>query len=102
VARPSVPESVSLCCATTSDELEAPSGTRLEGSVERVTFYNPENGFSVLRVRVRGHREPVVVVGTLPAVQPGERLVLRERWQTDPQHGAQFRPGDNQVSSGVS
>ena len=70
----------------------APTTTHLEGSVERVTFYNPENGFSVLRLRVRGHREPLTVVGTLPAAQPGERLALDGHWQTDPRHGAQFRP----------
>ena len=70
----------------------AEPGERLEGAVDRVTFYNPENGFSVVRLRVRGRREPVAVVGTLPAVQPGERLVLAGRWHTDPRHGAQFRP----------
>ena len=64
----------------------------LEGAVERVTFYNPENGFSVVRLRVRGHREPLAVVGTLPAVQPGERLLLEGYWQTDARHGDQFRP----------
>jgi exodeoxyribonuclease V alpha subunit len=69
----------------------------LEGAIERVTFYNPENGFSVLRLRVRGRREPVSVVGTLPAAQPGERLVLEGRWQTDPRHGAQFRPEHAEV-----
>jgi hypothetical protein len=55
-------------------DLAASNPTHLEGSVERVTFYNSENGFSVLRVRLRGHREPITVVGTLPAAQPGERL----------------------------
>ena len=63
----------------------------LQGTVERVTFYNPENGFTVVRLRVRGRREPVTVVGSLPAVQPGEALDLTGRWQTDPRHGAQFR-----------
>jgi exodeoxyribonuclease V alpha subunit len=74
--------------STSVVELKA---ARLEGSVERVTFYNPETGFSVLRLRPRGRREPVVVVGTLPAAQPGERLTLDGQWQTDPRHGAQFR-----------
>src|SRR5918912_1332799 len=73
------------------------AASTLEGAVERVTFYNPENGFSVLRLRVRGRREPVAVVGTLPAVQPGERLVLAGRWHTDPRHGAQFRPEQAEV-----
>ncbi|MFN8635285.1 MAG: AAA family ATPase [Chloroflexota bacterium] len=69
----------------------------LEGTVERITFYNPTNGFSVVRLRVRGRREPIAVVGTLPAAQPGEILALRGRWQTDPRHGAQFRPTEAEV-----
>jgi len=69
----------------------------VEGVVERVTFHNPENGFSVLRVRIRGRREPSVVVGTLPAVQPGERLILVGRWQTDPRRGVQFRAAAAEV-----
>ena len=75
-----------------SSKTEAPPKTQLAGSVERVTFYNPENGFSVLRLRVRRRREPITVVGTLPSAQPGERLILEGHWQTDPVHGAQFRP----------
>jgi exodeoxyribonuclease V alpha subunit len=69
----------------------------LDGTVERITFYNPTNGFSVVRLRVRGRREPITVVGTLPAAQPGELLALRGRWQTDPRHGAQFRPATAEV-----
>src|SRR5687768_7319665 len=75
----------------------APETTALEGAVERVTFYNPENGFSGVRLRARGRREPVTVVGTLPAVQPGEHLILTGRWRTDPRHGAQFRPDAAEV-----
>ena len=35
----------------------------LAGLVERVTFHNPENGFCVLRVKARGHRDLVNTVG---------------------------------------
>jgi len=77
--------------------LAGPTSTNVEGSVERVTFYNAENGFSVVRLRIRGHREPITVVGTLPAAQPGERLALVGHWQTDPRHGAQFRPDQAEV-----
>ncbi|HEV8632878.1 MAG TPA: AAA family ATPase, partial [Chloroflexota bacterium] len=69
----------------------AAAAQTLEGTVERVTFYNPENGFSVVKLRVRGRRQPVAAVGTLPEVQPGEGLRLEGSWQTDPRHGAQFR-----------
>ena len=66
------------------------AATELQGTVERVTFYNPQNGYSVVKLRVRGRRTPIAAVGTLPAVQPGERLLLAGRWQTDPRHGSQF------------
>ena len=75
-----------------------PAETTLEGIVERVTFYNPTNGFSVVRVRVRGRREPIAVVGTLPAAPAGRsRGRCGGVWQTDPRHGAQFRPTSAEV-----
>src|SRR5262245_21561796 len=69
----------------------------LEGTVERVTFHNPENGFSVVKLKARGRRVPVAVVGTLPAVQPGERLLVTGQWRTDRVHGAQFCPETAEV-----
>ena len=73
------------------------AGQSLEGTVERVTFYNPESGFSVIRLRVRGRREPIAVVGPLPAAQPGELLSLTGVWRTDPRHGAQFQPTSAEI-----
>jgi hypothetical protein len=58
--------------------LDAPATAEdhLTGSVERVTFHNEENGFSVLRVQVRGRRELVTVVGHAAAIAPGEFVAL--------------------------
>ena len=77
--------------------MQQAAGLSLEGTVERVTFYNPESGFSVIRLRVRGRREPVAVVGALPAAQPGELLSLTGVWRTDPRHGAQFQPTSAEI-----
>lgn len=44
----------------------------LAGLVERVTYHNPENGFCVLRTKVRGHRDLVSVVGHTAMVGAGE------------------------------
>ena len=44
----------------------------LNGLVERVTYFNEENGFAVIRTKVKGHRDLVTVVGSLPSVTPGE------------------------------
>jgi exodeoxyribonuclease V alpha subunit len=48
------------------------------GLVERVTFFNEESGFAVLRVKVRGQRELVTVLGSLPSVSAGEWLTAKE------------------------
>ena len=45
----------------------------LAGRVERVTYHNAENGFSVLRAKVRGHREVVTVVGHAAAIAALQR-----------------------------
>ena len=63
----------------------------LAGPVERVTFHNPGNGFCVLRVRARGHRDLVTVVGHAAAVAPGEWLTASGEWVNDRTHGQQFR-----------
>ncbi|MBS1245440.1 MAG: Helicase RecD/TraA family protein, partial [Chloroflexi bacterium] len=63
----------------------------LQGSVERITFYNAENGYTVLRLHAPGNPELVTVVGNLPEVQPGESLRLSGAWMNHPQHGKQFK-----------
>jgi exodeoxyribonuclease V alpha subunit len=63
----------------------------LSGLVERVTFFNDENGFAVMKVKARGHRDLVTVVGALPSVSPGEWLTAEGRWVQDKQFGRQFR-----------
>jgi exodeoxyribonuclease V alpha subunit len=64
---------------------------RLQGSVARVTYYNDENGYSVIRLDVEGRSDLVTVVGNLPEVQPGESLRLEGRWTAHPQYGRQFK-----------
>jgi exodeoxyribonuclease V alpha subunit len=64
---------------------------RLGGFVERVTFHSQDSGFCVLRVKVKGHRELVTVVGTLAEVRAGEWLEAEGAWTVDPKHGQQFR-----------
>ena len=63
----------------------------LSGLIERVTFFNEENGFAVLKVKVSGRREEVTVVGSAPSVNAGEWLTAEGRWTHDRQFGPQFR-----------
>ncbi len=59
--------------------------------MERVTFFNEESGFAVLRVKVRGQRDLVTVLGSLPAVSAGEWLTAKGWWVRDKEHGLQFK-----------
>jgi len=59
--------------------------------VERVTYHNPENGFCVLRVKARGQRDLVAVVGHAAAVSAGEFISATGWWTTDREHGLQFK-----------
>jgi exodeoxyribonuclease V alpha subunit len=63
----------------------------LAGMVERGTFYSEETGFCVLRVKVRGRRDLVTVVGTAPTITPGEYIESAGCWVTDRTHGLQFK-----------
>lgn len=63
----------------------------VSGLIERVTFFNEDTGFAVLRVQVKGHRELITVVGVLPSVSAGEWLTAEGGWVRDKQHGLQFR-----------
>jgi exodeoxyribonuclease V alpha subunit len=63
----------------------------LEGSLERVTYSNEENGWSVVRVTLQGRKEPVTAVGNLLGAQPGESLRLTGWWVRDKKYGEQFR-----------
>jgi exodeoxyribonuclease V alpha subunit len=63
----------------------------LAGVVERVTFQNAENGFCVVRVKVRGYRELVTLVGHAAAISAGEWVTASGEWVNDRTHGQQFK-----------
>ncbi|MGQ9825433.1 MAG: ATPase, T2SS/T4P/T4SS family, partial [Desulfotomaculales bacterium] len=65
--------------------------TTLEGILERIVYSSEEDGYTVARLKVRGEREPVTVVGNLFAVYPGETLKLTGKWVHSKKFGRQFR-----------
>ncbi|WP_218079587.1 SF1B family DNA helicase RecD2 [Anthocerotibacter panamensis] len=62
----------------------------LQALVERVTYHNPENGYSVLRVKVPRCQDVVTAVGSFAQVQPGQTLALSGVWRNNPRFGPQF------------
>jgi exodeoxyribonuclease V alpha subunit len=63
----------------------------LAGMVERVTYQNAENGFAVIRAKVRGHRELVTVVGHAAVISAGEWITATGEWLNDRTYGQQFK-----------
>lgn len=63
----------------------------LEGHLERITYTNEENGFTIAKFIVSGRRNPVIVVANLVAPTPGESLKLKGEWVRHPKYGRQFK-----------
>ena len=58
--------------------------------VERITYQNPQNGYSVIKCRAKGFQELVTVVGEMPDVHVGSVLSLGGFWKVDAKYGRQF------------
>ena len=63
----------------------------LTGVVERITFHNEENGYTVARVMPEGKDYLVTVVGPMMGVNVGETVRCYGRWTVHPQYGRQFK-----------
>ncbi len=68
---------------------------QLRGIVDRITFQNEENGYTVARLQVEGstayNDRPATIVGEMLSINPGETVVLEGEWTTHKQYGAQFK-----------
>ena len=65
--------------------------TDLSGQIERITFTNEENGFTIAKVKVQGKRDLVTVVGNLMAPMPGEIIDMQGEWAHHAKYGPQFK-----------
>ncbi len=63
----------------------------LQGTLERITFRNEENHYTIARIKTRETRESVVAVGPMPGVSEGETLRLTGQWVAHPKYGDQFK-----------
>ncbi|MCX5802907.1 MAG: ATP-dependent RecD-like DNA helicase [Proteobacteria bacterium] len=63
----------------------------IKGQIERITFFNEENNYTIAKMRVHGRTDTITVVGTLFSVAPGEVLRLSGYWDKHPRYGEQFK-----------
>jgi len=85
--------------AQSSGDSAASPREQLGGLIERVTFHNADSGFCVLRVKVRGQRDLVTLIGQAPMVSAGEAVQATGTWTNDRDHGLQFRAEFLRVSA---
>ena len=60
---------------------------RLRCVVERVTYQNETNGYSVIKCRAKGYADLITVVGSMPEVHVGSVLTLSGEWTVNPKFG---------------
>lgn len=65
--------------------------TYLKGQIERITYNNEENGYTIAKVKAYGYQELVTVVGNLLSPNPGEVLNMKGEWSNHPKYGEQFK-----------
>ena len=63
----------------------------IEGTLERITFQNEANGWTIGRLLLPRQKAPVTIAGTLPTAHAGETLRLEGSWKQHPQYGRQFQ-----------
>ena len=63
---------------------------KLRCVVEHITYQNPENGYSVMKVKVKDYNDLVTLVGNLLDVPAGSVLLCEGNWKNDKRYGAQF------------
>ncbi len=66
----------------------------ISGTVERITYYNPENGYTVLRLKPEKLSKGKIfgvnleglltIIGNLPELSPGESVEIKGDYETHP------------------
>jgi exodeoxyribonuclease V alpha subunit len=71
----------------------------LSGYVDAIVFAQPENGFTVARLKEPKKRDLTVIVGYMPGLQAGENVVCKGVWKNHPSHGRQYEVSEYTVES---
>jgi exodeoxyribonuclease V alpha subunit len=70
----------------------------IKGVLSRLTYQNPDNHYTVCRIRVEKIKDPITVVGHLAGVAEGETLTLKGQWSSHPKYGDQFKAESYEVT----
>src|SRR5438270_7439377 len=81
---------MSSLSAIQEPEATAAEAVTLDGVVQRITYVNEENGYTVARFKIPRQKQLATISGHLPGINVGEGLRLEGRWVNHPQYGRQF------------
>jgi exodeoxyribonuclease V alpha subunit len=87
---PESPTAVPGAASSPPPARNAPERRTLRGTLERITFHNEENGYTIARLMPQGRDYVVTIVGHMMNVTIGASLRLRGQWVTHAQYGKQF------------
>lgn len=65
--------------------------TTLKGHLEKITYYNRENHYTIAKFSIRNSQNPVTVLGYMPDPNLGESLKITGTWETHPRYGQQLK-----------
>jgi exodeoxyribonuclease V alpha subunit len=63
----------------------------LSGRIERITYHNRDNHFTIARLKTDENRRVITIKGTMPNPQIGESVEVRGGWESHPRYGQQFK-----------
>jgi exodeoxyribonuclease V alpha subunit len=69
------------------------------GYIERITFHNSENGYTVAQLQQPNRDELTCIVGSMPGIQPGETIRCFGQWKNHLIHGRQFEVANFRVEA---
>ncbi|MGY8822866.1 MAG: SF1B family DNA helicase RecD2 [Candidatus Latescibacterota bacterium] len=62
-----------------------------KGYIDRITYHNPENGYTIARLVAEGEQEKLTVVGAIAALEEGESIEVEGEWTNHAKYGRQFK-----------
>lgn len=72
---------------------------QIYGYIERITFQNEENGYTVAQLQQRGRSSLICIVGYMPGLQPGETVRCQGEWKNHMIHGRQFEVSSHSIEA---
>ena len=70
----------------------------IEGIVERITYFNEENNYTVAKIQRKNKEHLTTIVGHFHALNVGETLKLKGRWVNHSEYGTQFKVESYEIS----